>query len=75
MRSDPVCPKNPTDGWEAKEKGDSVQQLRNELAIKGSDRSQSMSWNGRHISSLDLTALGQMSTRQVDQEALSIQGT
>ena len=39
-----------------KEKADDARQLRNELA--GREKSQSMSWKDRHVSSLDLTALG-----------------
>ena len=54
--SRPGCPKTPTDGCKPKEKADDAWQLRNELA--GKEKSQSMSWKDRHVSSLDLTALG-----------------
>ena len=54
--SRPGCPKAPIDGCKPKEKADDARQLRNELA--GREKSQSMSWKDRHVSSLDLTALG-----------------
>lgn len=41
-----------------------------------SDKAQLMSWNIKHVFSLDFSVLGQiMNKRNVDQETLGIQGT
>ena len=59
--SGPDCPKTPVDGCKPKENADDAWQLRNKLA--GKEKSQYMSWKDRHVSSLDLTALGQIMSK------------